>query len=150
VAEKRRADNEAAVAKAVNEFLQNDLLAQASPISQGANSDPELKVRVALDRAAARIPGKFDAQPLVEASIRLTIGKAYTDLGKYAEAQREIDRAIDLRRRILGEDHPDTLTAMGSLGALHLRDTQYAQAMLSLPTFWKLGDVCSVRSTLPP
>jgi hypothetical protein len=48
-------------------------LAQASSRAQaGARSapDPDLKVRTALDRAAARIAGKFDFQPAVEAAIR--------------------------------------------------------------------------------
>jgi eukaryotic-like serine/threonine-protein kinase len=46
-------------------------------------------VRTALDRAAAGIAGKFEAQPLVEASIRRTIGKTYEDLGLYPKAPRD-------------------------------------------------------------
>ncbi len=108
----RAAITEAATAKAVNDFLQNDLLAQASANSQArpdTKPDPDLKVRTALDRAAARIEGKFKQQPLVEASIRQTIGDAYRDLGLYSEAQRQVERALDLRRRVLGELHPDAL-----------------------------------------
>ena len=59
-----RANREAASPQAVNDFLQNDLLAQASAANQSgpsAKPDPDLKVRTALDRAAARIAGKFDA-----------------------------------------------------------------------------------------
>ena len=81
--ERDRANREAETAQAVNDFLQNDLLAQAGASAQARSStkpDPDLKVRTALDRAAARIEGKFQAQPLVEASIRLTIGKTYKDL----------------------------------------------------------------------
>jgi len=68
----------------VNDFLQNDLLAQASAATQSgpsAKPDPDLKVRTALDRAAERIEGKFAKQPEVEAAIRDTIGRTYTDLG---------------------------------------------------------------------
>ena len=59
-------------ARAVNEFLQGDLLAQASSTQQGAGTppDPEIKVRTLLDRAAARIAGRFETNPRVEASIR--------------------------------------------------------------------------------
>jgi hypothetical protein len=49
-------------ARAVNDFLQYDLLAQASASQQSSPSnkpDPHLEVRTALDRAAARIEGKF-------------------------------------------------------------------------------------------
>jgi hypothetical protein len=106
IAEKRRADTEAATAKAVNDFLQNDLLAQASAATQASPSskpDPDLKVRTALDRAAARVTGKFDQLPLVEASIRQTMATTYEDLGLYPQAQREEERAVELRRRFLGE-----------------------------------------------
>ena len=88
-----RANREAAVAQAVNDFLQNDLLAQASAANQSgpsAKPDPDLKVRTALDRAAARIAGKFDRQPEVEAAIRDTIGQTYMDLGLYPEARTAI------------------------------------------------------------
>jgi tetratricopeptide (TPR) repeat protein len=104
-----RAEQEA---KAVNDFLQNDVLALASVDAQSrarGKPDPDMKVRTALDRAAARIGGKFGKQPLVEASIRRTIGYAYFELGLFPQAQREIERALDLQRPILGVDNPVTL-----------------------------------------
>ncbi len=131
VTEKQRADNESAIAKAVTDFLQNDLLAQASARTQArpdTKPDPDMKVRTALDRAAARIAGKFDARPAVEASIRQTIGETYRGLGLYPEAQRELERAVELRQRVLGEDHRDTLTSMNDLADLHRRQGKYAQA----------------------
>jgi hypothetical protein len=62
---------------------QNDVLAQASVANQSgldSKTDPDLKVRTALDRAAADA-GKFNRQPVVEAAIRDTIGQTYVDLG---------------------------------------------------------------------
>ena len=85
-------------------FCRTICLAQASANVQArpdTKPDPDLKVRTALDRAAARIAGKFKEQPLVEASIRQTIGKTYEDLGLYPEAQQQLERALDLRRRVL-------------------------------------------------
>lgn len=131
LAEKQRADEQAATAKAVNDFLQNDLLAQASPNSQAnpnTRGDPDLKVRTALDRAAAKIAGRFDAQPLVEASVRMTMGRAYRELGQFPEAQREYERALKLRRLELGDKHPDTLEATDGLGAVYRDQGKYAQA----------------------
>lgn len=83
-------------AEAVNDFLQNDLLAQASAATQSgpsAKPDPDLKVRTALDRAAVRIGGKFGRQPEVEAAIRDTIGQTYMDLGLYPEARTQLEGA---------------------------------------------------------
>jgi len=81
-----------------------------------------------LDRAAAGIEGKFGAQPLVEASIRQTIGNTYQDLGLYPEAQRQVERALEMRRRSLDQGHPDTLISMNGLAALYEDQGKYAQA----------------------
>jgi serine/threonine protein kinase len=126
-----RATKEAAVAQAVNDFLRNDLLAQASAATQSgprAKPDPDLKVRTALDRAAERIEGKFANQPEVEASIRNTIGQTYTDLGLHPEAAKQLERALDLRRRALGAEHPDTLATMSNLAAVYDLEGKNAQA----------------------
>jgi tetratricopeptide (TPR) repeat protein len=131
VSEKVRADTQSATAKTVNDFLQNDLLAQAGASAQaspGTKPDPDLKVRTALDRAAARIGGRFNRQPLVEASIRETIGNTYADLGLLPEAQLQLERALDLRRHALGEQHPDALLTMNKVALLLLRQGKYAQA----------------------
>ena len=118
-------------AKAVNDFLQNDLLAQASARKQaapGSKPDPDIRVRTALDRAASSIGGKFDKQPLVEASIRQTIGKTYFDLGLPSDAQPQLERALALRRRVQGDQHPDMLPAMNDLALVYLRLAKYAGA----------------------
>jgi serine/threonine protein kinase/tetratricopeptide (TPR) repeat protein len=129
--ERDRADAEAATAKAVNEFLQKDLLAQAGASAQsqpGNKPDPDLKVRTALDRAAARIGQKFRGQPRVEASIRHTISQTYEDLGLFSEAQPHLERAIELRKRELGEENPVTLSTRNNLGELYWRQGKYPEA----------------------
>jgi eukaryotic-like serine/threonine-protein kinase len=130
-----RANREAAVATAVNEFLQNDLLSQASAFAQaGPNTkpDPDLKVRTALDRAAQRIEGKFAKQPEVEASIRNTIGQAYLDLGLYPEARIHFERALELRRRVLGAEDPLTIETAIDLGVIAFDQSNYGEAEVLL------------------
>ena len=131
-----RANQEAATANALNDFLQNDLLAQASSTTQSggrAKPDPDLKVRTALDRAADRIAGKFDRQPEVEAAIRDTIGKTYIDLGLFAEARKQLERALELHRRLLAAENPKIFNSMSRLGEVAVRDGKYpeAEALLS-------------------
>lgn len=126
-----RANRAEQEARAVNDFLQNDLLAQASANRQARSDtrpDPDLKVRTALDRASEGIEGKFAAQPLVEASIRQTIGDTYRDLGLYTQAQRQTERALGLRRRVLGEKHLKTLQSMTTLAELYQMQGEYAKA----------------------
>jgi eukaryotic-like serine/threonine-protein kinase len=148
IRESIRANREAAAAQAVNDFLQNDLLAQASAANQsgpGARPDPDLKVRTALDRAAARIGGKFDRQPEVEAAIRDTIGLTYRDVGQYADAHQHLARALDLYRQTLGIDNPKTLRTMRRLAntAVLLGNYPEAEGLL-------LQTVQSARRVLGP
>jgi len=129
--EGRIAQREAATAQAVNDFLRNDLLAQASVANQAAPNakpDPELKVRTALDRAAAAIAGKFDRQPDVEAAIRDTIGQTYMDLGLYPQAQAQLEQALKLQRRVLGTGNPKTLKTISLLGQIADLQGRYVDA----------------------
>ncbi len=129
----RRAEQ---TAEAVNDFLQNDLLAQASAARQSGprtKPDPDLKVRTALDRAAASVGGKFDRQPEVEAGIRATIGQAYHELGLYSEAQIQLQRAAELQRRVFGENNRATLRTLNRLGTTLTFSGKFpeAEALLS-------------------
>jgi len=81
------ADEQTAIAQAVNAFLQEDLLSQASSYGQadaGFRPDPDLTVREALERAAERI-GRFADHPMQEAAVQRTIGR----FEKALEAQKE-------------------------------------------------------------
>ncbi len=131
VEQRQRADQEAAAAKAVSDFLQNDLLAQASAANQSspnAKLDPDLKVRTALDRAAARIEGKFDQQPEVEAAIQDTIGRTYYDMGLYPQARKQLGRALSLHERVLGPENPKTVATMSRLGRTAWLEGKYEEA----------------------
>src|SRR5262249_39492243 len=124
----RRAEQ---IAETVNTFLQNDLLAQASAYTQArpdTKPDPDLKVRTALDRAASRIAGKFDRQPEVEAAIRDTMGQTYLDLGLYPAARTQLERALELHRRVLGAQNPETLKTLNRLGRTVLFQGKYPEA----------------------
>jgi non-specific serine/threonine protein kinase/serine/threonine-protein kinase len=126
-----RANREAAVAQAVNDFLRNDLLAQASSSKQygaGAKPDPDLKVRTALDRAAAKVAEKFEQQPAVEAAIRDTIGRTYVDLGLYAGAAKQLERVLTLNRLMLGPENPETLRATNALAMTAIHTAAFAEA----------------------
>jgi serine/threonine protein kinase/Tfp pilus assembly protein PilF len=123
----RRAEAES---QAVIDFLQNDLLSQASAYNQAANAkaDPNLTVRTALDRAASRVDGKFANQPLLEASIRQRIANVYLDLGLYPEAESQYERALAIRRRELGDKNLATFSTMASLAAAYERSGNLTKA----------------------
>ena len=127
-----RANKEAAISRAVNDFVQNDLLGQASAYNQ-SKPDPDMKVRTALDRAADRIEGKFAAQPEVEAEIRNTIGNTYEELGMYPEARKQIEQAVQIENRVLGPNNLKTFRSLAFLGAIAYDqgDNAEAEALLS-------------------
>jgi eukaryotic-like serine/threonine-protein kinase len=122
VAEKKRADVEAAITTAINAFLQRDLLGQADIANQDASDERNrnITVRELLDRAAREIDSKFKGQEVTEAAIRLTLGQAYGALADYPQAQKHLQRSLDLRQQMLGASHLDTLQAMNGLGVVYL------------------------------
>jgi tetratricopeptide (TPR) repeat protein len=121
-----QAKEEAAITKAVNDFLRKDLLAQASPTKNARNK--QVTVEELLGRAAARIAGKFEKQPRIEAAIRQSIGDAYLSLGNYAAAQPQLERALEIRRMVLGDEHAETLYSMSNLAELYRVQGRYAKA----------------------
>ncbi len=127
-----RANTEAETALAVNQFLQKDLLGQASAQNQARpdqKPDPDLKVRTALDRAAAKTEGAFKDRPLVEASIRQTIGNTYTDLGLYREALPQLEQALKLRLSSQPSDDSDVLSAKNDLAQLYAAQGNVSAAL---------------------
>jgi eukaryotic-like serine/threonine-protein kinase len=127
-----RADAEAAIARAVNQFLQEDLLSQANPESQGGpetKPDPDVKARTLLDRAASQVGKRFARQPLVEFSIRHTIGKAYMGLGLYPEAERQFRRAYELSAAQRGADDPETLDLLMMVSESDINQDKNAEAV---------------------
>jgi tetratricopeptide (TPR) repeat protein len=111
----RLALENAAEALAVLDFVRDKVLAAARPRDQGGGLGITATVREAVDAAEPGIAGSFADRPAVEASIRATISASYRYLGEPERAVRQDERALALRRRALGPDHPDTLTSMNNL-----------------------------------
>ena len=109
---RQQANLQAAIATAVRDFLERDLLAQATPWAGGEpKPEPDLNVRTLLDRASGKIAGKFTNQALVEASLRATMANAYHDLGEYQTELAHARRAAELFTRELGATNTRTLEA---------------------------------------
>ncbi len=114
-----------AEAQAVSDFLRVDLLASASP---GRNKGRDVTIRSFLDTASESLDGKFKNEPLVEASIRDTIGWTYRMLGEIKAAEPHLERAVKLRQEHLGVGHPETLHSMDCLGWLYMNQGRDEEA----------------------
>jgi eukaryotic-like serine/threonine-protein kinase len=70
-----------------------------------------------LKPAAAAIDKQFAGQPVVAASLRHVLAERYHELGLDNDALALEQQALAERRRVLGQEHPDTLSSMGDVGA---------------------------------
>jgi hypothetical protein len=61
-----------------------------------------VSVREMLDETARTLGEKFRDQPLVEARLRLTVGKTYRALGEYGAAMEHLRTAVEIRRERRG------------------------------------------------
>jgi serine/threonine protein kinase/Tfp pilus assembly protein PilF len=119
-----RAKDETAKAKAVTQLLQ-DMLSSASPYEV---KGPDYTVRQLLDDFVAGLHDQLADQPEVEATVRQTVGKTYQALGLYAEAEPQLRTALDIQRRLLGDQHPNVITCRNSLAELLIHTGQHAEA----------------------
>ncbi len=110
-----RAHRQARISEAVSSFLRNDLLASVDP-ARGKGRD--VTIRSFLDTASENLNGKFKNEPLVEASIRDTLGWTYRMLGELKAAEPHLELAFQIRQEHLGVAHPDTLSSVDHLAWL--------------------------------
>jgi serine/threonine protein kinase len=130
------AQRQAAIAKAVNDFLAQDLLGAARPTG-AANQGPDMPIGRLIDVAAVELDvasapgGRFVDKPLVEASLRYTLGTTYDTLGSFDESVRHMSRCVELRREHLGAEDLETLDALSFLGSTQMRQGEWTAAVLN-------------------
>ncbi len=107
-AERDRAQQEAAAANQVAEFL-TGLFGAADPL-RAANTP--VTARELLDRGAARVQADLSAQPDLQARMMNVMGNIYRSMALNREAIPLLERSLALRRTHLGSRHPDV--AMGA------------------------------------
>ena len=94
-----RAEAETAKAVAVQQFLERTLDA-ADPEGDAGR---EVTVAEALDDARDRVAGAFAGQPAVAAAVRQLIGRLYSNMGRYDEAEPLLRAALAGRRELAGD-----------------------------------------------
>lgn len=95
-----RAVLEAEVATAVNDFV-GRMLAAGNPQEEARGRD--LTLREVIERAAAQLNAQPPRIPAVEAGVRHTLGKTFSGLGAYEDAELQLAVADSIRS---GADRP--------------------------------------------
>jgi tetratricopeptide (TPR) repeat protein/predicted Ser/Thr protein kinase len=114
--ERDRAESEAAKASAINGFLK-DALGAADPWSKGSRNVTLLD---ALRQAQAKAHAAFLHQPLVEAAVLQTIGVTFANLAEYAEAEKALRKALDLRVAAAGRKSAEAAESWAAIGTMYL------------------------------
>jgi eukaryotic-like serine/threonine-protein kinase len=103
--------------KAVLEFVENHVLAAARPEGQEGGLGRDVTMRKTIEAAAQYIKEGFTNQPLIEAKLRLTLGKSFYFLGDAQRAAEQEEAARAIYTRLRGPNDPDTLLAMHNLAS---------------------------------
>ncbi len=88
----------------------------------------ELIDRTILKPAIEAIETQFADQPVVDAQLRQVLATQYALLGLFDAAAPLQESALATRRRVLGEEHPDTLTSISEMGILLQGQGKLAEA----------------------
>jgi eukaryotic-like serine/threonine-protein kinase len=113
----QRALAEAAKSSAVLNFV-TEMFSAIDPVLARGHA---VTVAEVLDPAAEKVGQAFAGQPDSEAIVRGVLGQAYVQVGRYAEAERELGRAWDLRSARGQVDDPAALTLLHNFGVAVLQ-----------------------------
>ncbi len=84
--------------------------------------------------AIETIDQEFSEQPLVRAALLQTVADTLRNLGLLDRAVEPQAKALELRRKVLGDNHPDTLTSLHRQGRLRAGRGDSEKALADLRT----------------
>ncbi|MFO0983369.1 MAG: serine/threonine-protein kinase [Planctomycetota bacterium] len=108
------------VAKAVASFVEG-ILTAPDPWLIGVPGHKNMRVEEVLARANDHVDRALADLPAVEAGVRATLGRTFSNLGRYDRALPHLRRAHTLAVSSLGANDPDTLRCQSDLALAHLR-----------------------------
>ncbi|HET6325364.1 MAG TPA: serine/threonine-protein kinase [Planctomycetaceae bacterium] len=103
--------------KAALGFVEDKVFAAARPTGQEGGLGRDVTLEKAIESAVPYVTQSFPSQPLIEARLRLSLGKSFYFLGEAQKAVEQEDAARALYTRYLGPDDPLTLQAMHNLAS---------------------------------
>jgi len=98
----------------------------SDPSEQRGNS---VTAREILDKASNDIKTGMAKDPDAQAQMMQVMGDVYDSLGLFSRARDLEQQSLDIRRRVLGPEHADTLNSMSDLADALNHDGHYAEAV---------------------
>lgn len=108
----------------VSKFLEQVFIASDPNESRGDT----VTARELLDRGATRVRSELRNQPEEQARLLNQIGDIYRKLGRHDRAEPLLREALEIRRRIHGNEHIDVTASLNSLGSLLQYQGKYTEA----------------------
>jgi serine/threonine protein kinase/Tfp pilus assembly protein PilF len=122
--ERDRANRERDRATRITDFMTG--MFQVSDPSQARGNN--VTAREILDKASKQIDPGLSKDPELQAQMMFTMGNVYEKLGLTAPAQSLLTHSADIRSRVLGPEHPETLRSRNDLGVVLLDEGRFADA----------------------
>jgi tetratricopeptide (TPR) repeat protein len=110
-AEKSKAQSEADKSRQIASFLQEML----NNIAAGARRHDTAFLSELLDGATNQIAKELAGQPEVQAQLKNTIGEIYYNLGDYPKAEAIFRDAVEIRRKLFGNDSTELARSLRGL-----------------------------------
>jgi len=113
-AERDRASREAETSRRVSQFM-TEMFKVSDPSEARGNN---VTAREILDQGSKQIESGLAKEPAVQARLMDTMAQVYESLGLFTKARPLAEKAVALRQKLLGPDHPDTLRSTNLLANL--------------------------------
>ena len=113
------AEAKEAEATAVTKFFDDQVLTAPRPGGVAGGRGFGVTVHEALLASLPAVADGFKDQPLVEARLRLTLGRTFYHLGDHRRAAEQLERSRELFALHVPADHPFALTTTNNLAAAY-------------------------------
>ena len=106
-----------------------DFMISTFKVSDPAQSNVNnLTAREILDKASQKIDVEMAKDPESQAQMMYAMAEVYDSLGSFPQAQTLFMRALNLQRRVLGPDDPQTLTSLSRMAVVLAEQGNYPEA----------------------
>jgi tetratricopeptide (TPR) repeat protein len=122
--EREHANRERDRADRITQFMIN-MFKVSDPSEARGNT---VTAREILDKSSTDIKTSLTKDPELQAQMLHVMGNVYSNLGLYPSAQSLQQQSMEIRQRVLGPEHPDTLKSMNNLAATLSEEGHPAEA----------------------